>query len=283
MKKTIYTLFLLMLFLSFGFASQTSYSYASANNDVFEINAFRLVRQVSSDGRIGMAYIFPVNSAVLSEQGYNVSQIATFKFYLTSYVNTLAKNNKEKAVDGMQVSSAQYYSDVDGIGFSLVFDSLEVQSAFFGTSDSQEDSSSSNQNSYGFFIKTTELKTVFPFSQNSAGDLKMVVLMAMSSWANDQNLTDQEKQNVQQILSDSVFIYDFGSTQTSLKSEIMYEDENFHHNVFIKTFDQLESSPEITFYTQQINYPVWYIFALSFVVVAMAVAYFVLKRRKKKS
>ena len=282
MKKTIYTLFLLFSFLSVAFLNQTNIAFANVS-EILQPNAFRLIRQVSSDGQIAMAYVFPVNSSILAEKGFTVSEITTFKFYLTSYVNMLAKNNKEKSFDGVKISNAQYFSDVDGIGFSMVFESLDAQSKFFGISNTQQgDSSKSSQQSSGFFIKTICFKTNFPFSQNSAGDLKMVVLMAVSSWANDQNMTEDEKQNVQQILNSSTFIYDFASAQTSLKSEIMYDDENFHHNVFIKTYDQLKSTPEILFFTKQINTPVWYGMALFLVISVMIVVYLILKYKKKR-
>lgn len=279
MKKAIYTLFLLLISV-FCLTSCGQASVVSAQ--IFETNAFRLVRQVSNDGKIGMEYVFPVNSSRLSELGYTATQIATYKFYLTTYVNALAQNNRAKATAGTKVESSQYFSDVDGIGFSIIFDDTEAQNLFFGVQDDGESSKENNYNSSGFFIKKTEVKTTFPFSQNSAGDLKMLVLMAMSSWANDQSLSDSQKKEVQQILNDSVFIYDFGSTQTSLKSQLMYDDENFHHNVFIKSFDQLEGTPEIVFYTESPNYPVWYLSALVIVIADMTIAFFVVKNKKRR-
>lgn len=262
----------------FGICFSQTINFASA--DVFESNAFRLVRQVGSDGKIGLAYIFPVNSTKLSEKGYSEQQISVFKFYLSTYVNALAQTNKNKATNGTNVGTCQYFSDVDGLGFSIIFDDLSAQNLFFGV---QENSSSGevNKKTTGLFMRKTELTTSFPFSQNSAGDLKMIVLMAMSSWASDQNLSSEQKKSVQEILNESVFVYDFATTQTSLLSDVMYDDQNFHHNVFVKTFDQLESDNSITFYSTSPNYPIWYLSALLVVVFGMVIKLLFYKAKTK--
>ena len=280
MKKTIYTLFLLLLSVVCLTSCGQTYTVSA---EIFESNAFRLVRQVSNDQKICMQYIFPVNSNELKDLGYTESQILTYKFYLSSYVNTLAQNNRSKITTGTQVGSSQYFSDIDGVGFSIIFDDLESQNRFFGVQDETQSLKKNNYRSSGLLMKRTEMKTTFPFSKNSAGDLKMLVLMAMSSWANDQNLSDAQKKEVQNILNDSLFIYDFATTQTSLKSQIMYDDENFHHNVFIKNHDQLETSAEIVFYTESPNYPVWYFSALLIVVLGMLIAFFVIKTKNKSN
>ncbi len=275
MKKSVYTLFLCICicFCCCGCATvQTS------SEDIFQTNAFRLLRQTANSGQIGMAYIFPVNSKELSAQGYSEKQIETFKFYLTTYINALAKNNALKASEGVSVGNCQYYKDIDGIGFAITFENAEAQNKFFGVEEVQGSNSAKKQSS-GFFIKKTTLKTNFPFSKKSAGDLKMICLMAMSSWASDQNLDEQQLEKVKQILEKSVFIYDFSTQQSGLRSEIVYEDENFYHNVFIKTFEQFENDNEIMFWTMTPNYPIWYIFALVFVLFLMFLFLIILRKK----
>lgn len=262
------------------FTAQTE----AASSQCFETNAFRLLRQTSAEGQIAMAYVFPVNSAELSEQGYTQQQIETYRFYLTTYVNALAKNNAMKATEGTTVGTCQYFSDVDGLGFVMTFEDAEAQNRFFGVSESGQ--SSSDKESSGFFVKKTTIKTSFPFSKTSAGNFKMVCLMAVSSWANDQNLSEQQTANAKKIFDDSLFIYDFATQQSGLKSELMYEDENLFHNVFIKKQEDLENA-SISFWTEMPNYPIWYLTALIVVVVGMVVAFVVskkkLKTRNKKS
>ena len=107
--------------------------------------------------------------------------------------------------------------------------------------------------------------------------------MAMSSWASDQNLDEQQLAKVKQILEKSVFIYDFSIQQRGLFSQVFYEDENFCHNIFIKTQKDLDENNQIVFWTETPNYPVWYICALSFVLTVMLVAFLAVKKRGKKT
>lgn len=259
------------------FPSEQAKAYS---NQFFETNAFRLIRQTSSDGKIGMAYVFPVNSAELSEQGYTQQQIETYKFYLTTYVNALAKNNSLKETEGTVVGGCQYFSDVDGLGFAITFKNLEAQKLFFGvTEDSQ---TSSNKQGTGLFIKKTTITTSFPFSKTSAGNFKMVCLMAISSWANDQNLSEHQTAEAKKILDNSVFIYDFSTQQSGLKSELMYDDGNFYHNIFVTKQENLENA-SISFWTESPNYPVWYLSALIAVVVGMTIVFIIVKRNRNKN
>ncbi len=274
MKKSIYA-----LFLCFCVCLTLCGCGQPVSKQPFETNAFRLVRQTSGTGEIALAYVFPLNSIQLQAQGYTKKQIETYKFYLMTYVNALAQNNRAKQTEGASVCSAQYFTDVDGIGFVISFEDLNAQKKFFGVEDSQ--SSSAEQKSAGLFMKTTTMTTNFPFSKTSAGDFKMICLMAISSWANDQNLTEDQKKSAQQILDESVFVYDFSTQQTSLKSDLMYDDENFHHNVFVKTQAQLENDNQITFWTSIPNYPIWYASALVIVVLGMTVAFMWVKIKRK--
>ncbi len=252
----------------------------AASSQCFETNAFRLIKQSNSDGKIGMAYVFPVNSAELSTQGYTQQQIETYKFYLTTYVNALAKNNSLKATEGTAVGACQYFSDVDGLGFVITFENLEAQKLFFGvTEDSQ---TSSNKQGTGLFIKKTTITTSFPISKTSAGNLKMICLMAISSWANDQNLSEQQTAAAKKILDNSVFIYDFCMQQSGLKSEMMYNDGNFYHNIFVTKQENLENA-SISFWTETPNYPVWYLSALIVVILGMTVVFIIAKRNRIKN
>ena len=62
----------------------------------------------------------------------------------------------------------------------------------------------------------------------------------------------------------------------------MYEDENFVHNVFIKSVDELETNPEIEFWVTSVNTPAWYLTALGVVVSGMIVAFITTKAMKNK-
>ena len=281
MKKTVYTLFLLMVVL-FGFFG-CSNTAEIENSQIYEKNAFRIVRQASNDGQIALTYIFPLNSDYLLSLGYDENDVKTCKFYLTTYVNALAQSNKEKETDGTTVGDCVYFSDVDGIGFSIKFENLQAQKEFFNIEDNEENETSSDNKVSGFFIKKIELKTKFPVSSSkSAGDLKMICNMAISSWCNNNDIADDQKLKILDYLENSIFIYDFATQQKNLKSDVMYSDEYFYHNVFIKTMDDIEENNEIVFWVTYANRPVWYAFAVVVVVVGMVCAYYFLIRKNKK-
>lgn len=281
MKKTIYTLF---LFLVLILNLPASNAFAEAQN-VSQPNAFRLVRTSFSNGQIRLTYVFPLNSALLKKEGFSEEEIGVFRFYLTTYVQALAKSNAEKACDGASVENSKYFTDVDGVGFSIVFENLDAQKRFFG-SEGNADAPQNKQKTSGFFVRKTTLKTTFPISSKKvAGDLKMICLMAVSSWATNNSLPQERKEAVISNYDKSVFIYDFASATGGLKSEVMYRDENFWHNVFVKTFDQIESDPMIVFWVTSVNTPVWYLAAIVVVSGGMISAFVVMKMldKKKKS
>lgn len=282
MKKSIYTLFLLLVcLLSFGGCGQSS---KVDNSLIFETNAFRIVRQATNDGQIALSYIFPLNSSYLSSLGFEEDEIKTYRFYLTTYVNALAQSNREKETEGTTVGVCSYYTDVDGIGFSIQFENLEAQKKFFGVEDDEQSSSSSGRKTSGFFIKKLEMTTTFPVSSSkSAGDMKMICSMAISSWCNNSNISDIQKKEILKSLDEIVYIYDFATQEKELKSEIMYQDEYFYHNFFVKTLEDIEQDNKIVFWVTYANRPVWYSLAIVIVVVGMLISYFLLvKKRKKK-
>lgn len=251
----------------------------SKPENLYEENAFRILRQANSSGQIGLSYIFPVNSTLLAEQGFSEEEIKTFRFYLSVYVNALAQQNRQNATKGVTVGNCAYYTDVDGIGFSIVFESLDAQRKFFGVEDDGSSGGTENKTS-GFFIKTVCLETTFPVSSvQSAENLKQVCKMALSSWANDKNLENVEQLSA--VYDNSLFIYDFATTSDDLQSEFMYDDDNFHHNVFFKTLSDIENDNTISFYVSYANTPVWYLSAILLVVVGMGFAYVVFKKKKR--
>ncbi len=285
MKKSIYTLFLCFLcvfcpFLLCGCGEQQVDSQV-----VNQKNAFRIVRQANDDDTIALAYIFPVNTEILLEKGLTENGVRTFRYYLSAYVKALANQSSAREVEGAKVSDVAYFQDVDGLGFSITFDDLKVQKRFFGTDESDgeenEEKSTTNTKTSGFFVKKSEVATTFPISSTqSAENLKQVCRLAMTSWA---NLSAYP--NIQELLKiydDSNFIYHFSSTQSALKSEICFDDKNLHHNVFIKTQQDLAAGDNaITFYATAPNTPVWYASAIIVVLCGMAISYYVIKKKKE--
>ena len=276
MKKSIYALFLLsIMFLGM---LQTNICLAQAQPE--NLNAFRIIRQVVDSGASALTYSFPVNSSKMKEIGFTEQEIELYKFYLSLYVNTISQNSKDRAVDGVTVSNCVYFEDLDGIGFTITFDSLQVQNQYFGVEDSP---SSANTTSKGFFVKTTTIQTTFPVStQKVASDLKMVCLMAISSWSDTSQLSDDKKILAQELLKDSVYVYDFATQQKNLRSSYMYADEIFYHNVFVKSYEDLAQDNKIVFYIKTDNKPVWYLSALFVVILVMCIAFFINKKKKNK-
>lgn len=276
MKKTVYALFLLVICL-FCFPVESVYAQ---NSDPLQKNAFRIVRKGYADGQISLSYIFPINSDGLEKKGFSKEEINVYKFYLTTYVNALAKTNAEKAGEGVTVENSSFYTDVDGIGFSILFKDLDAQKKFFGVTES---SGSGGQEKSGLFVTKTKINTTFPVSSSkSAGDLKMICLMAVSAWSTNNSLSKEKRELAAANYQDSVFIYDFALQEKGLKSQVMYEDENFYHNVFIKTAQELDTDNKITFWVTNINAPVWYISAIVVVVLGMGMAWLIVCVRRKR-
>lgn len=280
MKKTICTLFLLIIML-FSFCGCSSEN-DSTISQIYEKNAFRIVRQANNDGQIALTYIFPLNSDYLTSLGFKEEDIKTYRFYLTTYVNALAQNNKDRVTEGTTVGDCVYFSDVDGIGFSIKFENLQAQKEFFNVEESEKQEESTGRKESGFFIKKIEIETKFPVSSSkSAGDLKMVCNMAISSWCNNNDISNEQKSKILESLNDSIFIYDFATQQKSLNSKVMYKDEYFYHNVFIKTLEEIEEDNRIVFWVSYANRPVWYISAIIVVLIGMIVSYYILLKKRK--
>ena len=275
MKKFVCALLFLFAFaVCLGFVP-TSHSCAK-----FQTNAFRIIRQASDSGQIVVSYVFPINSVKMAELGVQEKDVLSYKFYLTTYVNTLAKSSKSRECEGVAVSNCLFFEELDGIGYSIAFEDVESQKKYFKTTE-DEKSSSVTQKSKGFFVKTTYLQTEFPISsQETADSVRAVCEYALSSWAKNENVSNNIRAQLHDYLSEAVFIYDFASQQTSLKSDAMYQDDFFVHNVFSKTYDQLKNDNKIVFWVSSPNKPIWYASALILVVFAMAVAFVVVKVKK---
>ena len=284
MKKTVYALFL-MLLCFFTFAGCQA---KDLDERIDEKNAFRLCRQLDQSGKIAVSYIFPLNSAELENLAFNENEIKTYRFYLVTFVNALAQQNKDKAIEGMSVTGCTYFADVDGLGFSIVFENSEVQKNFFGTNQDDEGEEQSGKNgemqTSGFFMKKTKIKTVFPFSSKKvAEDFKEVCKMATTMWCKDNSIATERRDLALKVLDEAVFIYDFASPEEKLKSENFLQDENFCHNIFIKTLDEIEQDATITFWVVVPNVPIWYLSALVCVIAGMVLSYVALKSRKQKN
>lgn len=271
MKKTIFALFLCLfcgVFLCGAGFDSTSY---------LNKNAFRLSRQTNADGSLSVSYVFPVNSDVVLKNGTE-KDLQTYKFYLFSYVLALAKQNESRATDGVKIGNVTYFTDVDGIGFSISFDDITAQKKFFGSSESAETDTKTKTS--GFFMTKTEMNIPFPFSKESAESYKQICALAINSWCKAEEKTAAPYMAA---LEESVFIYDFASPTKNLKSEQMYKGESFYHNIFIKTQAEIEKEPSITFYTSVPNVAAWYGMAVLIVVCGSFVAYKLLKNRQKSS
>lgn len=273
MKKSICALFLLVfcVFMLTGCQKE--------NVDISQQNAFRIIRKAEPSGKIELSYIFPVNSAILKEKGFEESEIATYKFYLATYVTALSRQYEERAVDGVYISGCTYFTDVDGLGFTINFENLDAQKAFFEIPENEE--SSNDVKTSGFFMKKVEIEVNFPVSSTSSADnFKLICQMAITSWCNDSSVKNMDE--ILKTLDNSVFIYDFVSSENTLKSDTMRRDGNVNHNIFVRTQDEIAKGSKIVFYSTTPNVPVWYVSALVVVVAGMVVAWMIMKRKIKK-
>ena len=252
-----------------GFANAKNQNSPSGNAVILEKNAFRILRQTNLDGEIVLAYVFPLNSAKMQEIGFSNDEIKTYRFYLTTYVNALSQSSNKKHVDGVSVGNCLYFADIDGVGFAIKFDSPDAQNRFFGVDEDDKNGNKSQTKISGFFIKKLTLKTTFPFSEKSASDVKQICAMAVGSWCKDNVVDAEKKTKFLEVFDDSIFVYDFGSQNANLKSSTMYKSDGLFHNVFAKDINEIKENPEIEFYVKEVNKPIWYIFVLSFIRLAL--------------
>lgn len=280
MKKFVYILFLFAIILS-SFAENIF--CAAENENVFEKNAIRIVKKIDENGQIMLSYIFPVNSEVLNNN-FSENEISVFKFYLANYVLALSKTFKKKDGEDVYFSNCEYYVDIDGFGFSIIFKNQKTQNDYFGTSQEGENVSQNSKNliSEGVFLKKTYIKTTFPVSDlKAAGDLKMVCILSVSSWAKDCEISQEKKQLVLDCLSKTKFVYDFAATQNLLKSECMYQEGKFFHNVFIKSQNDIEKDNTIYFWVSYVDKGLCCLVVVILVLVGVGVSLLILKIRKK--
>lgn len=281
MKKSICALFL--VFCVFLCGCQTK--NVEATDGIFEVNAFRILRQIDNDGKICLSYIFPVNSKLIEEK-FSEEEISVYKFYLANYVNALAKANKEKQSNGVLVSGCEYYTDIDGIGFSIIFENSKVQNEFFSATseegEANEEKAKQKLKTEGLFLKKTYIETQFPISTTkTANDVKTICLLAISSWCKDCNISEKEKNEITNKISEACFIYDFSTTSQDLKSNFMYKDGNYYHNVFIKSTEEIEQDSTIKFWVENVDKGLCYIVTLVLVCIGMLIAFLILNRKKR--
>jgi hypothetical protein len=277
MKKYVYALFLCLIVSFFTLFPQ---NFSSAQAASVCQNAFRIERKAYASGEVMLSYIFPVNSKLLTKEGFSDDEIAIFKMYLSIYVNALAKSNAEKVTDGVTVGGAEYFEKFDGFGFSILFDSVEAQKKFFGGEESS--SAAVQESTSGIFVRTTVAVVPFPISSTEAAEkLKLVCLMAVSSWCDGFDRAQAKKDVLTQNYADSVFVYDFATQSRSLKSETHYYDGQFYHNVFCKSIDEIESDPSITFWVKSPNRALWCILSAGIVCFGMLCAGIIIKNKKK--
>ena len=280
MKKFVYILFLFAICFS-SFSSP--FSCLAETNDAFEKNAIRIVKKVDESGVISLSYIFPVNTQIFKEN-FTDDEISVYKFYLANYVLALSKTFKKKENKDIFISNCEYYVDVDGFGFSIILKNVEEQNEFFGVKQNEKNTSKNSKNliTEGVFLKKTYIKTTFPVSDlKSAGNLKMVCILAISSWAKECEISQEKKQIILDYFSHVKFIYDFATTQKVLNSDCMYDDGKYFHNIFIKTQNDIENDNTICFWVSYIDKGFCCLFVMILVVVGVGVSLLILKFRKK--
>ncbi len=285
MKKSIYTLFLLICFVvaNFGFASNQVFAKmqvesCAQSESYTQQNAIRVQRSV--DEKITLSYILPANSAKMREIGISEGKISTFRFFLSIYVSAWANGFKDKLCEGVSLQNCVYWQQFDGVGFSLIFDDLASQQKFFGTEGQQ--STQQKPKEKGLFFKKICVSTTFPIaSEESAKSLQKICCLAIEDWAKEENVENEKVQNLSNFLQNCNFIYDFSTTKNGLLSDDMYFEDEVCHHFFAKTLTQIKQDPTISFWTKTANKPVWCLSVLIVVLLGMAVAFFVINFKQK--
>ena len=285
MKKSIYTLFLLICFVgaTFGFASsqvfaETQEESCAQNQSYTQPNAIRVQRII--DDKITHSYILPANSAKMREIGILEDKISTFRFFLSIYVSAWANSFKDRLCEGVSLQNCVYWQEFDGVGFSLIFDDLASQQKFFGVQGQVGKVQKPNEK--GLFFKKISVSTSFPIAtEESAKSLQKICFFAIEDWAKEENIEDEKVQKLTDFLQNCNYIYDFSTPNRTLISDNMYFEDEVCHHFFVKNLAQIKQNPTITFWTKTTNKPVWWLSVLLVVLVGMSVAFLSIKIRQK--
>ena len=242
-------------------------NFLGATSDEVTQNSFKLLKLTSTNS-VSFIYLFPLNSSYLE----NIDKIALegLKFYLKNSVALLAENFEEKKVEGMSVTSPDYYADYDAVGFMLKFESVEALNAYFGEGESVEPRKS------GFFIKKEEYEISFPFSQKTADSLVSLMKSTILLWGKAFSI---DVSAITPLYDHSSYIYSLISPNKSVRSENFYEKDGLYHNTFSRAYDELKENKPIAIYYQTINKPIWYLFALTTTVLVLTLI--ILLKNKK--
>ena len=238
-----------------------------ATSDEITQNSFKLLKLTSANG-VSFIYLFPLNSSYLE----NIDKIALegLKFYLKNSVALLAENFEEKKVEGMSVTSPDYYADYDAVGFMLKFESVEALNAYFGEGESVEPRKS------GVFIKKEEYEIAFPFSKITADSLVSLMKSTILLWG---KAFSTDVSAITPLYDHSSYIYSLISPNKSVRSENFYEKDGLYYNTFLRTYDELKENKPVAIYYQTINKPIWYLFALTTTVLVLMLT--ILLKNKK--
>lgn len=272
MKKSIFTLF----FIFFAIFLCGCTPKEELPEKLYEKNAIRIIREIGQDDKIKMTYAFGLNSESFKAFGLLENELKIYKFYFASYLNALAKQYKDKSIEGSTVSSCVYFSDIDAFGFSITFENQKAQSGFYDTKDNEQSGFVLQRH---FFTNVYSLKTSFPISTSTlAESFLLPAKLALQETSKESNVSKSVLQNCINFLNETIFIYDFSTSEASLKSESVYFDGEKEHNFFVKKQSEIENP--IEFYYVVPNRAVWYICALVFVLASVFISLFVLGRKK---
>ena len=273
MKKSVYTLFLLLILL-FSFAPKEKCSAQGVEP------AFYIMKRTNKSGESVLTYAFPVNSTFMT-QNFSDDEVLKYKFFLISYVGALAQKHKEKEIDGVKVGDVTYFEDVDGLGFSIFFANVEKQKEFFGASQ-RDKSANERVIKKGVFLQKVIFEIEFPIKdKESAEGFWSVCLLAVDAWAKECNISSAMKEKVVQNLQKSNFVYDFSTENGVYLSKQMYKENGFTHNVFSKSVEEIEKDNIIRFYVQGVNKANVYLFVTFLTCLGMFLAIIIIKTKEK--
>ena len=275
MKKSIYTLFfvLILVFVCLTFQSEKSFAQNSKA-------AFYIMKQTNARGRTNLSYAFPVHSRFM-EQNFSNDEVLKYKFYLIAYVGALRQKYKEKEIDGTSVSEVVYFEDVDCLGFSILFENNKKQKLFF---EIPENTINTDEKiiKKGIFLQKIIFEINFPLKdEESAKDFQSICLIAIDAWAKECNISTESKEKVVQNLQKTDFVYDFSIENGIYFSKNMYKTNGLTHNVFVKSLEEIKNDNKIEIYLQTINKANVYLFVTIVTCLGMAVAIIVIKTKEK--
>ena len=225
---------------------------------------------VAANGEVTQSLNFSVNSEKIKKKSQNNSEYLTFIANLVENIKTIRDNflftialkymqnpnEKYKINDGVVISNVLYLTQSDSVGFVIKYYSLDCWNYYHEPNNNQE----VNNESKNIFIKKTVSKSQFVFSNNMDDEMmvgkkyKDLYLSSAKGLSFENDLNDYSPD----------FVYSYSTPYKKLHSnaDMQFSNNELYYHIWKVNDGELGKEKEISVWQNEINYGMWYLFAL---------------------